>query len=119
KSGSGTGTVQSIPAGIDCGSTCTFGFTAGTNVTLVATADPSSNFTGWSGSGISCPGTGNCTVSMSQARTVTATFALKQYTLTVDNDNDGNPGNDITSNPAGINCGGDCSGTYNHGTVVT
>ncbi|MBZ0236736.1 MAG: DUF4215 domain-containing protein [Deltaproteobacteria bacterium] len=119
RSGTGSGTVQSIPAGIDCGGTCTFGFTAGTSVTLVATADANSTFTGWSGSGITCPGTGNCTVSMSQARSVTATFTLKTYTLTVNNDDDGNNNNDITSNPAGISCGNDCEGTYSHGTVVT
>lgn len=113
KAGNGTGLVQSIPAGIDCGATCSFGFPAGQSVTLVPTADASSTFTGWSGD---CSGTGNCTVSMTQARSATATFALKTYTLSVTKQ--GSAGT-VTSSPSGINCGGTCSASFNHGTVVT
>ena len=67
----GTGTVTSTPAGINCGGTCLANYDHGTSVTL--TASPSSGFTfsGWSGA---CSGTGTCTVSMTQARSVTATF---------------------------------------------
>ena len=36
--GTGGGTVTSAPAGIDCGSTCSATFPAGTMVTLTATA---------------------------------------------------------------------------------
>src|SRR5207247_10851050 len=42
-------------------------------VALTATPSASSVFTGWSGGG--CTGTGPCTVTMSAAATVTATFA--------------------------------------------
>ena len=49
KSGAGTGTVSSTPAGIDCGLTCTASFDYNTPVTLTATADPGSTFAGWSG----------------------------------------------------------------------
>src|SRR5438093_79780 len=38
RSGSGTGTVTSEPAGIDCGGTCSADFDDGTLVTLTATA---------------------------------------------------------------------------------
>jgi hypothetical protein len=71
KAGTGSGTVTSSPAGIDCGSTCTAGYTSGTSVTLTATPAAGSVFAGWSGA---CSGTGTCTVAMSAARSVTATF---------------------------------------------
>jgi endoglucanase len=71
KMGTGTGTVTSSPAGINCGSTCTTNFANGTSVTLSATAASGSTFAGWSGD---CSGTGNCALSMTAARNVTATF---------------------------------------------
>lgn len=70
--GTGSGSVTSSPAGIDCGSTCSHAFTAGTQVTLAATPTSSSRFAGWSGGG--CSGTGTCTVTMTADQTVTATF---------------------------------------------
>jgi hypothetical protein len=60
KAGSGLGTVTSVPAGIDCGATCSAGFDAGTVVTLTATPDGSDSFVGWMGAG--CSGTGDCVV---------------------------------------------------------
>jgi len=71
KNGTGTGTVTSSPAGINCGSTCSHDFTDGTLVTLTPTADAGSQFASWSGD---CAGAGGCTVTMSAARSVTATF---------------------------------------------
>jgi hypothetical protein len=71
KAGSGSGTVTSNPAGITCGSTCTHGYTLGAGVVLTATPASGSSFAGWSGA---CSGTGTCSVTMSQARSVTATF---------------------------------------------
>jgi aryl-phospho-beta-D-glucosidase BglC (GH1 family) len=71
KSGSGTGTITSSPSGINCGSTCSAGYSSGTAVTLTASPASGSTFAGWSGA---CSGTGSCTVSMSAARSVTATF---------------------------------------------
>jgi hypothetical protein len=72
-SGNGAGTVSSSPAGISCGSTCSHVYATGTSVTLTATAASGSVFSGWSGA---CSGTGNCIVTMSQARSVNATFTL-------------------------------------------
>jgi len=46
KAGTGSGTVTSSPAGINCGATCSFGFTSGASVTLTATASAGSTFTG-------------------------------------------------------------------------
>jgi uncharacterized repeat protein (TIGR02543 family) len=42
-------------------------------VTLTASADTGSTFTGWGGA---CSGTANCVVTMDAAKTVTATFTL-------------------------------------------
>jgi subtilisin family serine protease len=75
KDGTGTGSVTSSPAGIDCGATCTSSFGIGDQVTLTATPDSGSTFTGWTGGG--CSGTGTCVVTISADTTVTATFTKK------------------------------------------
>ena len=70
--GTGTGTVVSSPVGIDCGSECAHAFAEDAVVALSATANADSSFEGWSGA---CSGVGGCVVSMSAARSVTATFS--------------------------------------------
>jgi hypothetical protein len=67
------GKVTSSPAGIDCGATCSAPYVENTSVTLSAAPDPGSQFDGWAGEG--CTGTGPCTVPMSMARSVKATFS--------------------------------------------
>jgi hypothetical protein len=116
RTGSGSGTVTSNPAGINCGRTCSANYTSGTSVTLTASSASGSTFGGWSGS---CSGTGTCTVSMAQARSVTASFnaAATNYNLSVSKTGVGN--GTVTSNPAGINCGSTCSAGYTSGTSVT
>ncbi|HVV91637.1 MAG TPA: beta-propeller fold lactonase family protein [Solirubrobacterales bacterium] len=71
KTGGGSGTVTSSPAGIDCGPTCSARFEADTVVTLSATAAPGSTFAGWGGA---CSGTGICSVTMDRAHDVSAGF---------------------------------------------
>jgi uncharacterized repeat protein (TIGR02543 family) len=66
--GAGTGT----PAGISCDATCAAGFASGTSVALTAAPATGSIFAGWSGA---CTGSPGCTVTMDQARTVTASFS--------------------------------------------
>jgi hypothetical protein len=79
KAGTGDGVVRSDPPGIDCGSQCGAEFSAGTPVTLTATPDTSSRFTGWNGA---CAGTDPCPVTLDAARAVTATFtALDDLSL--------------------------------------
>src|SRR5207245_7317616 len=72
-------------------------------------------FTGWSGGG--CTGTGSCTVTLSAATTVSATFDLQTFTLTVSKA--GTSDGTVTSTPAGIACGTSCAGSYASRTVVT
>ena len=49
KAGKGSGLVTSIPAGIDCGMTCSGDFNYNAEVILTPIPTNSSNFTGWSG----------------------------------------------------------------------
>lgn len=111
KLGNGTGTVTGT--GISCGSDCSETYSPGTTVTLTASAGTGSTFTGWGGA---CSGTGTCTVTMDAAKMVTATFTLLKYTLTVGHTGTGS--GTITSNPAGIECGNDCSQSYDYNTIV-
>ena len=74
KTGSGSGSVTSNPAGISCGSDCTENYPSGTGVTLTATPSADSTFTGWSGG---CHGgPGPCSMTMNTGYNVTATFTL-------------------------------------------
>ena len=74
KDGTGTGTVALSSGNCGTNTICSVSYPSGTEVTLTATFAPGSTFTGWSGSG--CSGTGTCVVSMTQARSVTATFTV-------------------------------------------
>ncbi len=114
----GTGTVTSTPAGIACSPTCKAGFIANTVVTLHAAPDPLSVFTSWSGTGILCPGTEGCTVTMDKAKTVKATFtgpSTLKVTITSKNKGMGT----VTSTPYGISCPEDCSEAYPYQGMVT
>ena len=75
--GAGSGTVYSSKAGIECGvpapTSCTALFAPSSTVTLHTAAASGSAFVGFTGSG--CGGT-TCTVPMSEAHSVAATFAL-------------------------------------------
>ncbi len=71
-SGTGSGSVASVPLGIACPGDCTEAYADGTAVTLTATPGAGSSFIGWSGS---CSGSGDCDLTMSANRAVAATFA--------------------------------------------
>jgi hypothetical protein len=114
RAGNGTGTVTSVPVGINCGNDCIQDYNTGTAITLTAVATPGSRFAGWSGGG--CSGTGTCMLTLNAPTTVTATF-VDQDTLTVSKS--GNGSGTVTSAPAGINCGATCSADYDDGTMVT
>jgi hypothetical protein len=114
KTGTGGGTVTSIPAGISCGLDCAESYAYNTSVTLSAVPATGSTFAGWSGA---CTGTGTCTISMNSNKSVSAAFALNTHALTVTKTGTGD--GIVTSSPAGIICGSDCSESYTYNTVVT
>lgn len=73
--GTGTGKVNSTPAGINnCTGQCSASFAHNSTVSLKADANSGSTFGSWSGA---CTGTTNpCVVTMTAAKTTTATFNL-------------------------------------------
>jgi LmbE family N-acetylglucosaminyl deacetylase len=117
KIGSGTGTVTSSPAGINCDSECTANYDHGTMVKLTGTPGANTKAVAWQ----ACPGTINasnqCEVTMSAAKEAVASFNLEQRQLTVAKNGLGT--GTLTSSPAGIECGSECSASYDHGTLVT
>jgi len=115
KAGTGSGTVTSNPTGINCGPTCSASFAGGTVITLTAVPAAGSTFTGWSGD----PDCSDGSVTLNASTNCTATFntsgAGGPFTLSVSKTGSGT----VTSSPAGINCGSDCSESFANGTVVT
>ena len=72
--GSGSGSVNSNPTGLTCTSgTCSRNFALNSTVGLLSTPGADSLFGGWSGA---CSGSSACSVSMSSAKAVTATYNL-------------------------------------------
>src|SRR5262249_309559 len=113
KSGTGTGTVTSSPAGINCGSTCSATFSAGQVVTLTATPSPGSSFSGWSGD----PGCSGGSLIIGTFQSCTANFnSLTPNTLTITKAGQGS--GTVTSSPVGINCGSTCSAQFLPNQVV-
>lgn len=117
KAGTGSGTVTSNPAGINCGSVCSAQFSRNTTVTLTATPDPGSSVQGWSGCDSVSADQRQCTVTMTSNRTVTVTFiTTATFTLTVTISGNGS----VSSSPSGItNCRGTCSASFAANTTVT
>lgn len=74
RQGTGTGTVFSVPFGIDCPPTCSAGFLHLDGVTLVALPGSGSTFSGWSSSDPTCTGQNQCDLTMDSDTSVSATF---------------------------------------------
>ncbi len=115
-SGSGTGTVTSSLAGIECGTECQASFEYGAQVTLKGAPGPHSAAAKWSGCD-EIVGADECKVTMSAAREVTATFALEQHQLTVTKSGSGS--GIVHSSPAGIDCGTKCQASFEYDSSVT
>jgi hypothetical protein len=120
----GSGAVTSADGGINCGTgganSCNASYASGTTVSLTANPATGFSFAGWSGA---CPSTSpptpTCSVSMTQAQSVSATFTVNTYALsvTVPAAVQGK----VNSSPAGISCnaGQTCSASFNYNTQVT
>ncbi|TMB23334.1 MAG: hypothetical protein E6J65_13825 [Deltaproteobacteria bacterium] len=127
KAGNGAGTVTSSsspgsPTQINCGATCSATYDSGTVVTLMAAPATGSNFTSWSGCDTTSGPT--CTVTLSAAKSVSATLTLQTFPLTVTKTRllTGNGTVTASSSPSSpnqINCGPNCTVSYNYGTTVT
>lgn len=104
--GTGLGNVTADVSGIDCGhlgNDCQEQLAVDTVVTLSATAALGSELVGWSGD---CSGTDvNTSVTMDVDKSCTAEFALQNFDLNISLNGNGS----VTSMPAGIDCGADCS----------
>lgn len=114
KAGTGSGTVNKSLAGEPFNG-CLDAYAPTDTVTLTASQNLDSIFTGWSGGG--CSGTGPCSVTMNSSKTVTATFS-KLINLTVVKGSTG----EGTVSGADISCGTGCTtqtSSYPPGTQVT
>jgi CSLREA domain-containing protein len=116
-SGAGSVTGTGITCGLDC--TEVFAIPAPpalpSEVTLLATPTGGTVFSGWGGA---CTGIAPCTVVMSQAQKVTASFSVPTATLSVALQVGTGTGT-IISNPGGLACGASCSATFDNNTIVT
>lgn len=111
KTGTGSGTVTGT--GINCGADCTETFNEGTTATFTAATDTDSTFNSWTGCSVV---NGNqCTVTMTEDKSVVAMFTLNQHILTATKTGSGAG----TLTASGLSCNGTtCSGTYNYGDTV-
>jgi Big-like domain-containing protein/List-Bact-rpt repeat protein len=113
--GTGNGQVVSDPAGINCGGVCQADFPAHQRVELNATADPGSEFAGWSGSGDCLDGVLDGAGDVS----CIATFNQQPATLYALTASVSGTGRGVVSiSPPGISCSTTCTHTYAPGTGV-
>lgn len=118
RTGSGTGTVTSSPAGINCGAVCSAAFPNNSFVTLTAFPSGSSVFANWTGA---CAGAGTsptCTVAVISSLSVGAVFNNRptfNFTVTTAGAGSGT----VTSSPAGLTCPPTCAAAVVSGTTLT
>lgn len=113
--GDGVGFVTSSPSGINCPGACTLAVPLRTEVTLSASPSVAgTTFVGWSGP---CSGLEPCRVTVLQSEEkVIAAFALRNSLVVT---RVGTGRGTVRSEPAGIDCGDDCSEIFAPQTEVT
>ena len=121
KAGTGQGTVTAATLlstpNISCGTSCASDYPDNSVVVLTAAATTGSSFAGWTGACTNA--TTTCTVTMTQAQSVTATFNLIPTSYTLTFTRKGTGAGSIVSTPTGINCGAVCAAPFVKGTTVT
>jgi hypothetical protein len=117
KSGTGTATVTSSPAGINCGPTCIASFANNSLVTLTVSLSPGTTFNGWGGACTPAGRNLTCVLAMTSNNIVSISTSLVTFPLTVTTA--GNGTGTVTSNPAGITCPGTCAASVVGGTTVS
>ncbi|MBL0172906.1 MAG: Ig-like domain-containing protein [Gemmatimonadaceae bacterium] len=113
--GSGTGVVRSVPAGIDCrivagtvSGACAVDFAADLQVTLTSVADAGQQFGSWGGACVGSSVGASCTLTMAQARTASAQFtAMRRVTVA----SAGTDGRGRVTGGFGMDCRIDGAGT--------
>lgn len=126
--GSGSGVVTSSPPGIDCGADCMESYPENGTVTLTATPSAGAEFLAWSDP--QCPGTGTCTLTISAAKSIVATFQSAGGGGGGAGDGLTGPGvtvtvvgsGSVTSTPSAVTCGPGmttCDAKLAVGTTVT
>ncbi len=119
KAGTGSGTTSFSPAGTQasCAASCSNSYTSGSVVTLTATPATGSSFAGWSSG---CSGTSTCQLTMSAAKSVTATYTLlPSFAITYTKAGSGTGTTSFSPTGTQSSCAASCSNSYTSGTVVT
>lgn len=111
---SSQGTVTSNPSGINCGSSCQYGFKSFDTIELTAEPINGWRFDHWSGD---CGGSGKCILTMSDDKSVGTVWKkdVSFFDMTVSNDGGGS----VYSEPSGIDCGSICNSGFEAGSTVT
>lgn len=108
------GRVVSEPSGIDCGRRCEASFADGIGITLTPDARKGSVFAGWRGA---CSGRAPCSIVMGRDLSVSAVFdPVVRHDLTVVKQGQGR--GVVISLPGDIDCGGDCTASFEAGVKV-
>ena len=115
KDGAGQGTIISQPAGISCGTDCEQDYAHNTLVTLTATPNAKSIFTGWAGA---CTGKNtSCKVTIAKARAAAANFEPITLSINDVTNNEGNSGPRNFSFQVSLNAPSTQTVTVNYATA--
>jgi len=114
---SGSGVISGNNGTINCDSNCSATVDQNSQVELTVSPKSGYQFEQWNGA---CSGSGSCSVMMNSDKTVAAVFVAEiiepvNYSLSVSLSGNGQ----VLSDPAGINCGSDCSGEYQENTEIS
>jgi len=113
--GSGRGSVREVGLGVLCPPLCVRELPWGTAVELQPEPDEGSLFAGWTGDCLSA-GT-PCRLELSEDRTATALFVLRQVPVRVEVTGPG--AGAVSTSPSLIDCGASCSATLGWGATLT